>query len=282
MNLCIDQGNSRTKVALFKDGVIVKNLLYRSFTSVDVERLFSLYPITQSIVSSVANMEPAVINALNRLSKKFVLFDHLTPLPIKNCYQTPETLGHDRIAAAVGAAHLCPGQNLLIIDAGSAVTYDFVSAEQGYLGGNIAPGIKMRLTALNQMTKRLPKVEVEPDALTPLFGKNTKEAMAAGVVRGLVFEVKGYMRQLKEQRLHPARLRLRGVQRHQPQPCVLQHSAGQAERRLAGGNVCGRQYRDGGGSRSLLARYSAVRSHSAVQYSRHSQGERYRERGGGH
>lgn len=200
MNLCIDQGNSRTKIALFKkDGRIVKNLLYKSFTSADVERLFSLYPITQSIVSSVANMEPAVINALNRLSKRFVLFDHLTPLPIKNCYQTPETLGHDRIAAAVGAAHLCPGQNLLIVDAGSAVTYDFVSAEQGYLGGNIAPGIKMRLTVLHQMTKRLPKVEVEQNALTPLFGKNTKEAIAAGVVRGVVFEVKGYMRALSEQ-----------------------------------------------------------------------------------
>lgn len=200
MNLCIDQGNSRTKIALFKkDGRIVKNLLYKSFTSADVERLFSLYPITQSIVSSVANMEPAVINALNRLSKKFVLFDHLTPLPIKNCYQTPETLGHDRIAAAVGAAHLCSGQNLLIVDAGSAVTYDFVSAEQGYLGGNIAPGIKMRLTVLHQMTKKLPQVEVEQNALTPLFGKNTKEAIAAGVVRGVVFEVKGYMRALSEQ-----------------------------------------------------------------------------------
>ena len=200
MNLCIDQGNSRTKIALFKkDGRIVKNLLYKSFTSADVERLFSLYPITQSIVSSVANMEPAVINALNRLSKKFVLFDHLTPLPIKNCYQTPETLGHDRIAAAVGAAHLCPGQNLLIVDAGSAVTYDFVSAEQGYLGGNIAPGIKMRLTVLHQMTKKLPQVEVEQNALTPLFGKNTKEAIAAGVVRGVVFDVKGYMRALSEQ-----------------------------------------------------------------------------------
>lgn len=201
MNLCIDQGNSRTKVALFKDGVIVKNLLYRSFTSVDVERLFSLYPVTNSIVSSVANMEPAVINALSRLSQKFVLFDHLTPLPIANGYQTPETLGHDRIAAAVGAAHLSPGQNLLIVDAGSAVTYDFFSAEHGYQGGNIAPGIKMRLTALNQMTKRLPKVEVEPDVLMPLFGKNTKEAIVAGVVRGLVYEVKGYMRQLREQKI---------------------------------------------------------------------------------
>ena len=200
MNLCIDQGNSRTKVALFKDGVIVKNLLYRSFTSVDLERLFSLYPIKNSIVSSVANMEPAVINALHRLSKRFVLFDHLTPLPIKNCYQTPETLGHDRIAAAVGAAHLSPGQNLLIVDAGSAVTYDFVSAEQGYLGGNIAPGIKMRLTSLNQMTKRLPLVDVEENAFRPLFGKNTREAIAVGVVRGIVFEVKGYMRSLRDQK----------------------------------------------------------------------------------
>ena len=86
MNLCIDQGNSRTKVALFKDGVIVKNLLYRSFTSVDVERLFSLYPITQSIVSSVANMEPAVINALNRLSKRFVLFDLALVGPLAFCF----------------------------------------------------------------------------------------------------------------------------------------------------------------------------------------------------
>ena len=200
MNLCIDQGNSRTKIALFKDGVIVKNLLYRSFTSTDVERLFSLYPIEDSIISSVANMEHAVINALNRLSKRFILFDHLTPLPIVNRYQTPETLGHDRIAAAVGAAYLCPKQNLLIVDAGSAVTYDFVSVEQGYLGGNIAPGIKMRLTALNQMTKKLPRVEVEENALRPLFGKNTREAIAVGVVRGIVFEVKGYMRSLKEQR----------------------------------------------------------------------------------
>lgn len=200
MNLCIDQGNSRTKVALFKDGSIVKNLLYKSFTSVDVERLFSLYPITDSIISSVAHIEPAVVNALHRLSKHFILFDHLTPLPIANRYQTPDTLGYDRIASAVGASHLCPNSNLLIIDAGSAVTYDFVSAEQGFLGGNIAPGIKMRLTALNQMTKKLPKVEVEEHAFRPLFGKSTREAIAVGVVRGIVFEVKGYMRSLKEQK----------------------------------------------------------------------------------
>ncbi len=202
MNLCIDQGNSRTKVALFKEGAIVKNLLYKTFTGTDVERLFSLYPITNSIVSSVANIEASVVNALHRLSKHFILFDHLTPLPIANCYRTPETLGHDRIASAVGASHLFPNSNLLIIDAGSAITYDFVSVEQGFLGGNIAPGIKMRLTVLKQMTKKLPLVEVQEHALSPLFGKDTHEAIAAGVVRGIIYEVKGYMRSLKEQHIH--------------------------------------------------------------------------------
>lgn len=200
MNLCIDQGNSRTKVALFReDGSIAKNLMYKSFTSADVERLFSLYPIRDSIVSSVVNIDPAVVNVLHRLSTRFILFDHKTPLPLRNCYQTPETLGQDRIASAVGASYICPKQNLLIVDAGSAITYDFVSAEDGYLGGNIAPGVKMRLTVLRQMTKKLPKVEVEENTLIPLFGKTTREAIAVGVVRGIIFEVKGYMRTLAEQ-----------------------------------------------------------------------------------
>lgn len=200
MNLCIDQGNSRTKVALFReDGTIAKNLMYKSFTSADVERLFSLYPIRDSIVSSVVNIDPAVVNVLHRLSSRFILFDHKTPLPLRNCYQTPETLGQDRIASAVGASYICPKQNLLIVDAGSAITYDFVSAEEGYLGGNIAPGVKMRLTVLRQMTKKLPAVEVEENTLIPLFGKTTREAIAVGVVRGIIFEVKGYMRTLAEQ-----------------------------------------------------------------------------------
>ena len=199
MNLCIDQGNSRIKVALFReDGKLVKSFIYRSFHSTEVERLFSLYPVTDSIISSVTNIEPAVINSLHRLSKRAILFDHNTPVPIRNLYDTPQTLGQDRLAAAVGANALYPNANLLIIDAGSAITYDFVSAEGEYFGGNIAPGIKMRLTVLKQMTKKLPLVEVEENQLIPLFGKNTNDAIAAGVIRGIVFEVKGYMRTLSE------------------------------------------------------------------------------------
>ena len=203
MNLCIDQGNSRTKVALMTDeGKMINHFIYKTFSSADVERIFDLYPITDSIISSVINIEPAVVNTLNRRSQHFVLFDHMTPVPIRNGYDTPETLGQDRLAAAVGAKSLCPDENLLIIDAGSAITYDFVSAEGEYIGGNIAPGLKMRFTMLQRMTKKLPLVEVDESELIPLFGKNTRDAIAAGVIRGVAYEVKGYMRTLSEKVTH--------------------------------------------------------------------------------
>jgi type III pantothenate kinase len=203
MNLCIDQGNSRTKVALMTDeGQLIKHLIYKQFSSADIDRLFELYDITDSIISSVVNIEAAVVNTLSRRSQHFVLFDHMTPVPIVNTYDTPETLGQDRLAAAVGAKHLCPNENLLIIDAGSAITYDYVSEQGEFIGGNIAPGLKMRFTILQRMTKKLPLVEVEDNELIPLFGKNTRDAIAAGVIRGVAYEVKGYMRTMREKVPH--------------------------------------------------------------------------------
>ncbi len=203
MNLCIDQGNSRTKVALMTDeGKIANHFIYKHFSSADVDRLFDLYDIQNSIISSVVDIEAATVNALSRRSEHFVLFDHNTPVPITNSYDTPATLGLDRLAAAVGAKSLCPNENLLIIDAGSAITYDFVSAEGEYMGGNIAPGLKMRFTILQQMTKKLPMVDVDENELIPLFGKNTRDAIAAGVIRGVAYEVKGYMRTLREKVQH--------------------------------------------------------------------------------
>ena len=161
-----------------------------------------MYDITDSIISSVVNIEAAVVNTLARCSQHFVLFDHNTPVPIVNRYDTPETLGQDRLAAAVGAKSLCPDENLLIIDVGSAITFDFVTAEGEYIGGNIAPGLKMRFTMLQRMTKKLPLVEVDENELIPLFGKNTRDAIAAGVIRGVAYEVKGYMRTLHEKVQH--------------------------------------------------------------------------------
>ena len=181
---------------------MINHFIYKQFSSADVERLFELYDITDSIISSVVNIEAAVVNTLARRSQHFVLFDHNTPVPIVNKYETPQTLGQDRLAAAVGAKSLCPNENLLIIDAGSAITYDFVTSEGEYMGGNIAPGLKMRFTMLHRMTKKLPLVEAEEKELIPLFGKNTRDAIAAGVIRGVAYEVKGYMRTLHEKMPH--------------------------------------------------------------------------------
>jgi len=203
MNLCIDQGNSRTKVALMTDeGKMLNHFIYKSFSSADVERLFDLYDISDSIISSVVDIEAAVVNTLHRRSKHFVLFDHQTPVPITNLYDTPQTLGLDRLAASIGAKMLCPNENLLIIDAGSAITYDFVSDKGEYIGGNIAPGLKMRFTMLQRMTKKLPLVEAEENELIPLFGTTTRDAIVAGVIRGVAYEVKGYMRTLNEKVPH--------------------------------------------------------------------------------
>ena len=184
------------------EGKMINHFIYKSFSSSDVERLFDLYDITDSIISSVVDIEAAVVNTLHRRSQHFVLFDHNTPVPIINKYDTPQTLGQDRLAAAVGAKSLCPDENLLIIDAGSAITYDFVTDNGEYIGGNIAPGLKMRFTMLQRMTKKLPLVDAEENELIPLFGTNTRDAIAAGVIRGIAYEVKGYMRTLKEKVVH--------------------------------------------------------------------------------
>ena len=180
---------------------MINHFIYKQFSSAEVERLFELYDITDSIISSVVDIEAATVNTLHRCSQHFVLFDHKTPVPIINKYDTPHTLGQDRLAA-VGAKSLCPNENLLIIDVGSAITYDFVSEAGEYIGGNIAPGLKMRFTMLQRMTKKLPLVEVGESELIPLFGTNTRDAIAAGVIRGVAYEVKGYMRTLKEKMPH--------------------------------------------------------------------------------
>jgi type III pantothenate kinase len=118
---------------------------------------------------------------------------HETPLPIKNLYATPQTLGCDRLAAVVGAAHLYPNQNLLVIDAGTAITYELLSAKGEYLGGNISPGISLRFKALHHYTGKLPLCE-RADSYAPV-GTDTQSAIAAGVLNGVLYEVQANVEQ---------------------------------------------------------------------------------------
>ena len=198
MHLVIDQGNTTIKAALFSEGNNPDRIeriprLSRSY----IDRLLARYPISGCIHSSVAHADADMAAYLQSKISRFYYFTPETPLPIVIDYRTPDTLGSDRIAAAIGAYGEAPGRDILVVDAGTCITYDLITAEAHFLGGNIAPGIKMRLRAMHKYTERLPIVEKNGD--TPLLGYDTETAMRSGAIFGACHEIEGYIGKLRQE-----------------------------------------------------------------------------------
>ena len=122
---------------------------------------------------------------------KVVFINKDFKFPFKNLYETPETLGIDRMVLASGATIQFPNKNRLIIDAGTCITYDFVDEEDNYLGGAIAPGIRLRYESLHHFTAKLPLLKKEYPKNT--IGNSTEESMHSGIVNGVIFEIEGYI-----------------------------------------------------------------------------------------
>ena len=191
MNLILDFGNTRAKVAKVKHGKVVD---IEAFGYEQTEAIAKFTRTEEAysgiIVGSVKDLaDPQLVAIINALPQKPLILNHKTPIPIRNGYQTPETLGLDRLAAAAGAYNIYPNRNVLVIDIGTAITYDLINSHGVYLGGNISPGVNLRLHALHTFTSKLPLVEA--NFSTPLFGKNTVEAIQAGVFLGIVAEIDG-------------------------------------------------------------------------------------------
>lgn len=199
MILTIDRGNTLTKVALFDDlGHIVETFALQDLTALTDLPFFATgcrEEIDDCIISSVVPLQSNDIEVLRHL--RYTIFEHNTPIPIINGYETPETLGLDRLAAAIGATAIKPNTNLLVIDAGSAITYDFISTDGIFRGGNIAPGLAMRLHVLHDRTAQLPLVELNDEPVPLSLGRNTLDAIRAGVLQGIVFEILGYINTLE-------------------------------------------------------------------------------------
>ncbi len=195
-NLTIDQGNSATKVALWRESNMVKSMRYDDLTVVDIKALANDYELDALILSSVKVVDTSILDVINNICRNVYILNHQTKLPIKIEYVSPETLGHDRIAAAVGANMISPGKTLLVVDYGTAVTYDIVTNDGRYIGGNIAPGLNMRIDALHYNTARLPQIVVDGDC--PLWGNNTDTAIRAGVIYGMVGELTYYRSKLPD------------------------------------------------------------------------------------
>lgn len=194
--LVIDVGNTLTKIAVFDgdDSVLLEK--YQQPTLDQISALVENQSATRAVVSKVGELSPKIEEFLSQRIKTLI-FDSSTPLPIKNCYKTPSTLGPDRLAAAVGASALFPNRNVLVIDSGTAITYDLVTSNGHYLGGAIAPGISIRFKALNQYTAKLPLLSISDDY--PLIGADTTSSILSGVLNGVVNEVDGYIDDVKAQ-----------------------------------------------------------------------------------
>jgi type III pantothenate kinase len=196
-NLCIDTGNSLTKICVFENNKLIHKVISESIDFSVIRDLIQKFPgIENAILSTVKKDNPEFTDLLNNQFKFFINFSQKTPLPVKNQYKTKETLGKDRIAAIVGANNMFPQSNVLVVDAGTAITYDFINSQNEYLGGNISPGMNMRYRALNRFTDNLPLVEPAEEFL--LLGDSTNQAIISGVVNGLIFEIDGYINKLKE------------------------------------------------------------------------------------
>ena len=192
MNFIVDTGNTLTKLAIFHGGEMVA---FSSFTGVDAEHIIQFCKantfIENAILSTVKTY-PREIDAFLSQHYNAVFFDHHTPVPVVNKYSTPETLGKDRLAGVVGARQLFPASNILVIDAGTAITYDMITETGEYLGGSISPGIGMRYKALHTFTDRLPLLDYYDDA--QLIGDDTASGIHSGVLNGVVAELEGIIR----------------------------------------------------------------------------------------
>lgn len=197
MNLVIDQGNTVTKVAVFKTNVLIETFLYEIFDASICSLLLANYSVHSCIYCTVVEPSKEVLSYLDNKIPNFLFIDESTALPIRNEYKTPKTLGKDRLGAVVEANALFPKSDVLVVDVGTAITYEFIDRSAVYRGGNISLGITMRFRALNAYTQKLPVLDRYGDL--PDMGTDTETAIRSGVVRGVVFEIRGYIDQFKAQ-----------------------------------------------------------------------------------
>ncbi len=187
MNLIIDAGNTLIKLAIFKQDKLLSTYRVKNKEAVSFfSKIRNEYTITHVIVSIVGKFTAKNKAYLEKYYSVFYL-NSKTKVPFTNCYKTPNTLGKDRIALASAAAKQYPKKNVLIIDAGTCITYDFLDAKNNYLGGAIAPGIRMRYNALHQQTANLPLLETKlPENF---IGNSTQMCMHVGVIYGILGEI---------------------------------------------------------------------------------------------
>ncbi|HPE43266.1 MAG TPA: type III pantothenate kinase [Bacteroidales bacterium] len=186
IKIILDIGNTLIKLAHVESGRL------RDVKSFEDEEILlnsiSEQSFSGGIIGSVREMSSHLLDWTKR-QNNILLLNSDTPLPFKIAYKSPQSLGADRIALAAAAYERFPDKNVLVIDMGSCITYDLLTAQGVYLGGAISPGIRMRFKAMNAFTAKLPMAE--PTDKTPLIGYDTESSLQSGVMNGVQAEIEG-------------------------------------------------------------------------------------------
>ncbi len=208
MNLIVDLGNTRVKCAIFNDEDSIVSIIIKPkrYLFKVVSDLLSNHEISSAILSNTSVPDEGTLKMLGVL-KNFIHLNELTKIPIKNEYGTPSTLGKDRIAAAVAASLRFPLEHVLFIDMGTCITMNFITSSGGFVGGNIHPGIYMRLKAMHKFTANLPLVEI--NVCEDFFGTSTVKALQNGAIKGAFMEIDTFI-QLTLNKFGPIKVLLTG------------------------------------------------------------------------
>jgi type III pantothenate kinase len=203
MNLIIDIGNTRTKLALFEKNNLIEKANVDALTLDALSDLLKGRNI-EGVIMSVSGQDTEGVEFWLRKNYFFIKLNHETPLPIENQYDTPKTLGKDRLASVVAAHFLFPKKTCLVIDGGTALTFNLLTEKGVFVGGNITAGLKMRLKALHHFTAKLPLLEQNTEPAfrgvdeNSFIGKNTNDAILKGVQLGILSEIEGFIHRFKE------------------------------------------------------------------------------------
>ncbi|GET46100.1 type III pantothenate kinase [Capnocytophaga felis] len=200
MNLVIDEGNTAVKVAVFQNQ---EKIFFQVFSKNNFQKeilqVVDFDEVDFCIVASVVKSVEERFSFLKEKIKSVLFVNSQTPMPFINKYATPNTLGIDRLALMGGAVSLYPNQNVLVIDAGTCITFDIMTAKGEYLGGAIAPGIAMRLKAMHEFTSKLPLIPEQKNFnIENFIGNSTESCILSGVYHNVVREIEGVITQYEE------------------------------------------------------------------------------------
>lgn len=187
MNLVLDFGNTRIKAGVFEGDFLKKTAI--EFTIEAVFNLLEKYHFDNCIIATVVELSKETLKIIEEKTNCFI-FDAYTQTPLRNLYQSANTLGSDRLAASCGAYLLYKGHSFLVIDAGTCLKYNYTDKHGNFIGGGISPGLNMRFKAMHEQTNKLPLITFD-EHFTDLIGNNTQNSLRMGAQLGMIAEVKG-------------------------------------------------------------------------------------------